>query len=216
MIDFDKLIDQYLYREKYQQKIGWYYPSQIGQCMRKVWLGFKEPKETEPELIKVFHSGNIIHEFITKVLESDKTPDIKLLETEIPFKVERKGFTISGRADNIFLVRAENKVFLLEVKSIKSITKHLVKPQTPHMMQIQLYMQALSVPNGIILYIDKTNLKTRAFEVSFSQAEVDKALERFDTLHESLTSGKMPGPEAIGNKEMEYMCVNCEYKDKCD
>src|SRR3989337_1930842 len=51
MIDFNRLIDQFLHRELKPKEIGRYYPSEIGMCMRKLWYSYKFPKEVEADLI---------------------------------------------------------------------------------------------------------------------------------------------------------------------
>ena len=82
MIDFNKLIDDYLYRKNRPKKIGRYYPSEAGSCLRKVWYSYKYPKEVDTELRKVFEMGNILHDFVVDVLKSEKTPSVKLIESE--------------------------------------------------------------------------------------------------------------------------------------
>ena len=64
-IDFNKLIDSHLTKESYPKKIGRYYPSEIGGCLRKTWFSYKIPKQPEPELLRFFQAGNMLHEFIT-------------------------------------------------------------------------------------------------------------------------------------------------------
>ena len=88
MIDFDKLIDEHLKKEARPKGVGKYYPSSAGTCMRKVWYGYKYTSELEPELLKIFEMGNIIHDFVVEVLKSEKTPEVELLESEFPFKEE--------------------------------------------------------------------------------------------------------------------------------
>ena len=127
-IDFNKLIDNYFSREFKSKKIGRYYPSEIGGCLRKTWFSYKFPKETDKEVIKIMEAGNIIHEFIVEVLKSDKNDDIELLETELPFTIDEGDFTISGRIDNIILTKINNKKVLIEVKSTKSLSAKTGSP----------------------------------------------------------------------------------------
>ena len=91
------MIDNHLHKENRPKEIGRYYPSEIGTCMRKVWYSYKFPMETNPELLKVFELGNILHDFVVQVLQSEKNPEVELLKYEFPFKVEIDDFLISGR-----------------------------------------------------------------------------------------------------------------------
>jgi hypothetical protein len=115
--------------------------------------------------------GNIIHDFVVEVLKSEKTKEVELLESEFPFKQEIEDFVISGRIDNLIKIKASGQIYLVEVKSSKSID--FVKEASPHnVQQLQLYMHFTGVHNGILLYIDKTNLKTKIFEIEYSKDDI--------------------------------------------
>jgi len=108
MINFDEMIDNHLKREHRTKGIGRYFPSEIGTCMRKIWYTYKYPMEVKPELLKIFEVGNIMHDFVVEVLKSEKNPHIELLKSEVPFKEQIEDFLISGRIDNLILVKADN------------------------------------------------------------------------------------------------------------
>jgi len=214
-IDFDKVIDAHLKRENRPKGVGRYYPSEVGSCLRKVWYSYMFPSEVEPDLVKIFEIGNIVHDFIVKVLKSEKSPDVKLLKSEFPFKVNVDDFVISGRVDNLILVQSSGEVFLVEVKSTKDLK--YVKEAAPHnIVQLQLYMHFTGVHKGLLLYVDKGNLKTRSFEIPYSEAEVNKILDRFRALHKSLKDDKLPEAEARSHEEINWMCKYCEYRDRCE
>ncbi len=214
-IDFDKLIENHLAREFRPKQEGRYYPSEIGTCIRKIWYSYKYPQEVKPDLIKIFEVGNIMHDFVTKVLKSEKNPHIELLQSEVPFRVEIDDFVVSGRIDDLLLVRENGKSILVEVKSTKSLF-YQTGPSHSHVMQLQFYMYATGVHDGIVLYVDKNNLQTRAFEVEYSEATARQIIERFRRLHEDLRSNKLPPEEAKLARELNWMCSFCEYREKCD
>ncbi len=215
MIDFDKLIDQYLHREKRPKTVGRYYPSEIGYCMRKVWFSYKYPMETEKDLIRIFHLGNILHDFIVSVLKSEKNPEVELLETELPFRMSIEDFIVSGRIDDLVLVKEDNKKFLVEVKSTRSVDT-ITEPVHTHLVQLQLYMYAMGIHDGIILYIEKNNLHSKAFEVKFDEEIAKQAVNRFKILHRYLKMNRIPEAEAKNNEKIKWMCRYCEYKEMCD
>ena len=212
-IDFNKLIDNYFSREFKSKKIGRYYPSEIGGCLRKTWFSYKFPKETDKEVIKIMEAGNIIHEFIVEVLKSDKNDDIELLETELPFTIDEGDFTISGRIDNIILTKINNKKVLIEVKSTKFLPR---EANEHHISQLQLYMHAVGIHDGIILYLQKDNLQTASFNIKYDEKKSFEIIKRFHGLHYALKENKTPPAEAKIINHKNWMCNYCEYKGECD
>lgn len=214
-VDFDSLIDKHIERKSKPKKVGRYYPSEIGRCIRKVWYTYKYPTEIEPELRRIFELGNMLHDFIVEVIKSEKTPEVELLQAEMPFKVPYEDFLISGRVDDLMLLKAGRKKILVEVKSSKSI-KRIKGPMPHHKIQLQFYMYATRVHNGMLLYIDKSTLETKSFVVKFSPKQAKQILNKFRALHKHLSNGSLPVAEAKKRKETKWMCSYCEYKDKCD
>lgn len=214
MIDFNKMIDNHLKKEHKPKGIGRYYPSEIGMCLRKVWYSYKFPMDTEPDLLKVFEVGNIMHDFVVQVLKSEKNPEVELLKSEFPFHHEVEDFVISGRIDNLILIKMENRSVLVEVKSTGNID--FIEEASPHnIVQLQLYMHALDIHDGILLYIDKRNLKSKVFEIPYIKEEADKIINRFRQLHGHLTANTLPEPEARTSMRTLWMCRFCESRNKC-
>lgn len=212
MVDFNKLIDSHLARNFSYKKQGRYYPSEIGGCLRKTWYSYKKPKPTDVDLIKIFEAGNMLHGFIEEVIKSEKNPEIELLHSEVPFKLEQPGFVISGRIDDLILVKIENKQVLVEVKSCKYLPNESKKE---HESQLQIYMHSTKVYNGILLYVQKDNLQTRWFEISYDAEKMKEILHRFNNLHLSLTNDKIPEAEAKHNPDMSWLCDKCSWKEEC-
>lgn len=213
-VDFDELIDKHLMQERRPKSVGRYYPSEIGYCIRKVWYTYNHPTEIEPELRRVFELGNILHDFIVQVIKSDKTPEVELLQAEMPFKFPFNDFLISGRIDDLMLLKAGRKKILVEVKSSKSVQR-IKGPMAHHKTQLQFYMYATRVHNGMLLYVDKTTLETKGFAVKFSPKKAKQILNKFRALHKHLTNNSLPTAEAKKKKETKWMCSYCEYKEKC-
>jgi len=214
MIDFGKLIDRHLERGMRPKDIGRYYPSEVGSCLRKVWFSYKNPKEMDPETVRVFKVGNMLHDFVSEVLRSEKNPDIRLVQSEAPFKLEARDFTISGRVDDVILVEKSGEQVLVEVKTTKMVSMTKEASQ-PHVMQLQLYMHALNIHKGIVLYIEKNSLKTKEFDVDYQPEKYAMIIERFNMLHKHLKSGELPAPEAREDPNMKWLCGYCEYKEEC-
>lgn len=212
MIDFNHLIDSHLFRKSKPKGIGRYYPSEAGNCLRKTWYSYKHPREVKPDLLRIFEMGNILHDFVVDVLKSEKTPEVELLKWEFPFKMRLDDFLVSGRVDDLILVKASGITILVEVKSCKFLFK---KPQKHHIMQLQLYMHAVGVHNGILLYVEKGGLQSKVFDIDFDEKIVNNVLERFRMLHKSLVNNILPEAEARINEDIEWMCRLCEYRERC-
>jgi len=215
MFDFNKMVDAHITREHKPKQVGRYYPSEIGKCLRKTWYSYKYPKEVEPDLLKVFEVGNIMHGFVVEVLRSEKNKDVQLLSYEFPFKIELDDLVISGRVDDLLMIKTSGKSVLVEVKSTKSLD-YINKPSRDHEMQLQFYMHATGVHDGVVLYVDKNNLQSKLFEVKFSEEEGEAIIKRFRELHNCLKNVELPLSEAKQFSDMNWMCRFCEYKDRCD
>ncbi|MFH0711240.1 MAG: PD-(D/E)XK nuclease family protein [Candidatus Aenigmatarchaeota archaeon] len=215
MIDFDKMVDGHIAREHKPKHIGRYYPSEIGNCLRKLWYSYKYPQKIEPDLLKIFEAGNIIHGFVVEVLKSEKNKEVQLIQSEIPLKLEMEGYIISGRVDDLVIVKADGKKLLIEVKSTKNL-EAIIQPLHNHVIQLMFYMTALGTHDGLILYVDKNNLKSKTFEIPFDEIKSAEILDRFSFLNDHLKKNKIPVDEAKKISDMSWMCRYCEYKDKCD
>jgi len=214
MIDFDKMIDSHIAREHRAKQQGRYYPSEIGSCLRKIWYSYKRPMEVKPDLAKIFELGNIMHDFVVDVLKSDKNQEVELLKSEFPLKIQGEGFLVSGRVDDLILVNESGKSWVVEVKSTKSVD-YVQKADEKHLMQLQLYMHATGIHNGMVLYIDKTNLKSKIFQEEYNEEKAEEIMERFRQLHQLLTQGLLPIAEAKKKQEMNWLCRYCEYSERC-
>ncbi len=215
MIDFNEMLSNYLRRESRPRTAGKYYPSESGSCMRKTWYSYKMPREADKELVKFFEAGNLVHELVADVIKSDKNPGIDLLATESPMFISHNDFVISGRMDDILLVRVDSKIYILEVKSVSSLN-YCKEPKKPHIAQLQLYMHSSGIHDGLILYIERNNLQSAVFKINYEPDVVKATLERFAKLNVHLRTEKLPEPEArIERKELGWQCDKCQYKKEC-
>ena len=183
--------------------------------MRKIWYSYKFPHEFSPDLIKIFELGNILHDFVVDVLKSDKNPEVELLKAEMPLKMDVDEFLISGRIDDLLLIKDKGQQILVEVKSSKNI-RFVTSAQRHHAMQLQFYMHATGVHNGILLYIDKTTLQSKVFPVPYKEEYGKAIVERFRILHEHVKNNILPIPEAKMLDSEKWLCNYCEYRNKCD
>ncbi len=218
MFDFNVLIENHLAREFKPKTMGRYYPSEIGKCLRDVWYSYKFPQPTPAEKVKIFEAGNIMHHFVAEVMRSEKNQHVKLLDNELPFQLQIRDFTVSGRIDDLLLVLADNRRLLVEVKSVSRLD-FTNEPQPQHLIQLQLYLYALrkshNVDAGALLYIEKNTLQAKTFNIQFDERLAAEALDRFSKLHNFLSSSQLPPPEARLRNEIGWMCRHCDYRERC-
>ena len=214
MIEFNELVSNYLRRELRQKKIGNYYPSDCGTCMRKAWYSYKLPRAFDIELLKVFEMGNLVHSFMLDVLNSEKNPHIQLVGSEVPFRVNVDEIIISGRVDSIITVKIEDEIYLVEIKSV-SESSNLKEASKAHVLQLQLYMHYKGIRKGIIVYIKKNNLKAKQFEISYDYSKAKEAIDRFRDLHKYLVETKLPDAEAKAVEDMNWQCKSCQWENEC-
>ncbi len=215
MIDFNRMIDNFLKREHRPKSIGKYYPSEIGSCIRRVWYSYKFPMEMEPKLIRIFEVGNLMHDFVVNVLKSEKNNnEIELLKSEFPFREIIDDFEISGRIDNLIMVKASGKQVLVEVKSTKDV-EHINEAMPHNVSQLQLYMHYLKIHDGILLYVNKNDLTAKAFDVEYSSEDAEKIIARFGSLNKMLKNDIIPKPESRESQKTIWMCRFCEYRNRC-
>jgi len=212
--DFNPMVNKFVEREVKPKQIGRYYPSEVGNCLRKVWYSYKYPQKIDNDLLKIFEVGDMLHGFVVEVLKSEKNKEVELLKTELPFEIELKDFIISGRVDDLIVIKESGKEVLIEVKSTKSI-ESIREVQEHHRMQLMFYMVGTGIHNGIVLYVDKNNLKSKVFEVPFDEIEAAEIIKRFEHLHKCLIANQLPEPEAKEVQSMKWMCNLCEYAKKC-
>jgi len=214
MINFDDMVDRFLESEIRIRTIGRYYPSEVGQCMRKTWYAFRNPKPADKEIKKVFEAGNRLHEFVADVFQSDKVEEVELVEKEVPFELNIDDFTISGRIDDLIRIKLGSKEALVEVKSTKDL-RYMEEPSESHVMQLQLYLHARKMKEGIILYLEKNTLKSRSFHIFYDINVFNQVIDRFRELHKRLMNGQLPSPESRLDDDKRWMCRSCQYAEEC-
>ncbi|MEM0475181.1 MAG: PD-(D/E)XK nuclease family protein [Candidatus Norongarragalinales archaeon] len=212
LFDFNALLDKHLYRESKPKQVGRYYPSEVGACLRKTWFSFKFPIEFDAEKRRLFETGNILHDYIVHVFKSEKTPEVELLKSEMPCSINCGDFVISGRVDDVLLLKVSGKTVLVEVKSAARLPR---SPSKHHAAQLQFYLHATGMREGALLYVEKNTLNSVVFSVSYDERVASEGIARFAALHKALLEDKAPEPEAKLRQDMRWWCDYCEYVERC-
>jgi len=210
----DELINPYLTIKLSvrKHKIGVYFPSELPFCLRKQYFRYVIPKDLLPAQRRVFGAGWVWHEFLYDVLRSAGRK-IKVLSIE-------KRYTLTYSSKIVVLdcvVDAEIEVakqkIVVEIKSVKSLTKRMNEPMREHVLQVTPYLSVAKTKKAILIYVDKQTLQTKEFPVEFVQANLDLMFERAILLHKALLKKRVPARVGAGQ---DWQCTACEYKIECD
>ncbi len=214
-IDVQDIIDNYLKTEDKPRKIGIYFPSEIGSCLRRSYYSYIMPKPSEPKALRIFALGNNVHSFIANALKSYN--DFAVVEEEKPVHIDYRdddtSFSVYGRIDD-YLVTSDGKKIIIEAKSVGDINK-VNEPDPKHLMQIMLYLRAEEADYGLLVYADKKNLDIRQFRVDYDDELYNKVISRFKDLDFHLRNGKLPPAEYYFDDKKVWECKFCPYYNEC-
>jgi len=194
-----------LQRDYEKPTVGVYYPSLLPSCLlRQYWI-YAEGYTVDLDKSGIFKIGELFHGFLIETLRSNGFTSFEHEKTVV--LAVRHGdawIRISGRVDAVLYM--DNQRIVLEVKSIAKLPE---RPLEHHVMQIQPYLLALNASKGLIVYLEKSKLSSKVFEVPFQPQLVDSLVERAKALHEHLLSKKAP------TAERSWECKYCEFKRRC-
>lgn len=132
---------------------------------------------------------------------------------EPPILITGKGIRIVGHSDGVFVIRGTK--YVIEIKSISTFKfQKLEKPQADHLNQIQLYMDALRIDRGVVLYINKDNQQLKEYlvfqEAGARETAINRALKWME-----IQRGSKEIPERICGSPTDIPAEYCPYKEEC-
>jgi len=195
-------------RDDHPQRTGVFYPSYIAHCLRKQYYTYTLGEEPTPETLAVFATGRGVHDAVAEALGAAASVRVLSAEQEVTLNLD--GVALSGRAD-VVLAEVAGRRAVVEVKSASRLPD---APYPHHAFQLQLYLSALGVEDGVLLYWDKRTGILRAFDVKRDPAYVGRAAERAMTLTQHLADGTPPPREALLSGGL-WECAYCPYRSEC-
>lgn len=206
-----ELIDQFYLdreREKKQKERIQFYISEVGKCPRAIFFKFKKipAEELEPERLRIFDHGDLIHKMVLTPLESLGLVRV----SEIPIPPQK---IISGRADAIISLNGEE--YVLDIKSISgrlNFTK-MEKPIQEHVWQVQLYMHFFQKKKGILLYINKDTQEIKEFIFDYDKKLAKELLDWFEKIKEKIEKNLVP--IRLVDWPNNWQCQTCQFKEIC-
>jgi hypothetical protein len=122
-------------------------------------------------VLRIFDNGHNVHNRLQRYLK-----EIGILkQAEIP--VENAEYEIKGHADGI--IEIEGIEGVLEIKSMNANQFYSsYEPKPEHLIQINIYMFCLKIPNGCLLYECKDNQELKEFYVKQDPKILDPILAK--------------------------------------
>lgn len=206
-----ELIDKFYLdreRERKEKERIQFFISEVGKCPRAIFFKFKKaPAEAiEPERLRVFDHGDLIHKMVLTPLESLGL----VVASEIPIPPQK---IISGRADAIISISGEE--YVLDIKSIsgrKNFSK-MEEPIPEHVWQVQLYLHFFNKKKGILLYVNKDTQELREFIFDYDRNLSLQLLDWFEKL--KLKIEKNLVPIRLADWPENWQCQTCQFKEIC-
>lgn len=206
-----ELIDQFYLdreREKKQKDRIQFFISEVGKCPRAIFFKFKKvpTEEIEPERLRVFDHGDLLHKMVLNPLES-----LGLVRaSEIPIPPQK---IISGRADAIISINGEE--YVLDIKSISGRLNFskMEKPMQEHVWQVQLYMHFFQKKKGILLYINKDTQEIKEFIFDYDEKLAKELLDWFEKIKEKIEKNLVP--IRLVDWPDNWQCQSCQFKEIC-
>lgn len=130
-----------------------FHPSQIGYCKRQAYLS-KLGLKDDSDILGMFHTGTLIHEFMENVVGADHLPDHVALEQAVEHEVD--GIKFVGHAD----CYDPKQGVVYDYKS-RGGWYNFDPPTQRHTDQLLVYMDALGARDGRVVYISKKDLEVR-------------------------------------------------------
>jgi len=193
----------------HERRDGVYYPSYLGYCLRKQYYIYSMGEEPTSDKLAVFATGKGVHEAVAEALRASGTVVVEEVEKDVKVDLGN-GISLSGRVD-LILAEVEGRNVVVEVKSASRLPD---SPQEHHLLQLQIYLNALNVDDGVLLYWDKRRGRLASFDVRRDGEYMRRAAERALLLHEYLGRGMPPPREAVMEGRL-WECDMCEYRRLC-
>lgn len=189
----------------------------------------EKEKNLSFQTLNIFKTGHDIHAKWQGWLERSGL----MKQSELP--IFNKEHHIKGSADG--LIEDASGQAILEIKSIGTGTvrvehpdlykeyergeinidelwKRIRQPFSTHLRQINLYMYATGVHQGIVLYEYKPNQACKEFEVKFQPALIEHILAAAALVKQNLEQGTLID-RPVWATEDHKTCKQCPYKTAC-
>jgi len=197
----------------------YFYVGDVLKCPRALyykWNGVEGLPYDGNTLLK-FHTGDLYHQLLVNVLLGLR--NVRVVASEVDMPNEKCNGLVHGRADIIVSIKGENKLRIVDIKSINGYGFKKIQDNTErkedHILQVQFYMYFFDIDKGSLLYINKDTQELFEVEVERDDAKVECALEKFRQLKSKFENNEEPPvPDTTSWKYNK--CQYCQYRTICD
>lgn len=202
-------------KKSFKQRNG-FAPSETNQCARYlVYLlqGVEIVQNIDSQLQRIFDNGHKVHERLTQYFK-----DFGVLEAaEVLIEHPPHLPVPIGKAFADAIIVWNNQRIVVEIKSCRSemflARKMYEKPKDDHYRQIQLYMDALQIDYGMIIYEDKNSQELLIFDINIDRQYLDDLYKTYTKIINLHKEKKLPNRpyRSITSKA----CSGCLAKEVC-
>lgn len=200
-------IDNYIIKKTNEEKArhkdkgkNHFHVSQAMKCPRELYFQKTQPKDYPIETLRIFAIGDILHQFFQERIKGDN---------EVELKIKDRGLTVSGRIDKLTTDKQA-----IEFKTMSNIHFCKTSPSPIHIAQLNLYLHNISSKTSKLVYIDKRNMDTVEYIVSYNHELYKQTIERFCHVRDAIIKKEIPAiPEQY--KPHTYPCSYCLYREEC-
>lgn len=199
-----------------------HYPSQLLKCPRKRYYADKDAPREESQPNGLFELGSYLEEEVVVPYLRQRVSGSELfvanslwLDVELPINGNTLQFR--GSTDPVFVNPGGQPVLPTEVKSKQDLSS-LEEPNEHHRAQLHAYMYMLSeeydltITTGVLLYVGRTNLSMKVFEVPFDSGFWENEVVAWAS---RLTEAKVAGELPPASPEQSWECKFCAFKERC-
>ena len=205
-------------------------PTELSGCMRCAYYNRQAPEKFTDGSYINFLYGNIMHELFQDSLEM-KTKNKKLeemfkdkisyIENEKAFhylipleKTGGKRIVISGRLDTIVYFKDDPTPVVIDYKTTRAIKYNVHSPKQAHVAQLNYYLGCVLADYGILVYINKPDMRIVQHTVPWSQTVFDVMVDFAVDLNTAIETNVAPIVNKPEMKDGGY-CAYCRHKMKC-
>ncbi len=197
-----------------KRTIKGFHPSNTTECPRYLVYMFRGewlPPHNNPRLQRIFDTGHSMHKRMGDYFE--KMGIVVALEKSVNttlYHIDKDGkkwpVPIEGTCDGIIDWNGHK---VIEFKSISDMgfaqRRVFGKPKPDHVRQTQIYLAALDLQIGYVIYENKNNQEILIFEVERDQVFLDKLFKKYAKIFKTFKDGKLP------TRYKSPTCANCQY-----
>jgi len=213
-LDVEKIInDSFVEREK--KEITSWHASRLGSCLRGMYLerlGGDPDTKIDFRTLRVFELGNQIEEYIVGKIRARTESEGYKIETQV--RIELPEVDVTGYADLAITKDLEQEVWEIKSKNSRAFW-YMDKGEGAnehHKQQVWLYLKALKMARGRIIYLSKDDGTIREYVVRLDDKELEKGImDQLNILNKCWKEKKLPPVAKTGTWQAKF----CNYHLQC-